>query len=180
MNRNLIWAAMFMAVLANPSTIWAESAPQTSAEKTFGPVEVGTQPYGSPITHAQIMILVAAAHKEAETRQVRNLATIVVVDPNGEIVYAEKAADARNSHIDIAWAKARSSARYGNPTRAFFDQLQAGNFAQSLALPGAATMGAGGVPIVSQGKIIGAIGVAGARAVNDEAIAKAGISAIAQ
>lgn len=179
MNKRLAGIFVIVTVLSCPMSASAAPEPvKPQASSAFAPVEVGTLPYGAPITHEQLMQLVEGAHKEADARHLRNLATIVVVDPNGEIVYAEKAADARNSHIDIAWAKAKSSARYGNPTRAFFEQLQAGNLAQSIALPDAATMGAGGLPIIWQGKVIGGIGVAGARSINDEAIAEAGIAAI--
>jgi glc operon protein GlcG len=149
-----------------------------ASQPKAAPVEMLSEPYGAAITHEQVMQLVEGAHAEAKKRNKLDDATIVVTDPDGEIVYAEKAAAARNSHIEIAWAKARASARYATPTKSFYDELQAGNLAQSLALPETASMGIGGIPIVWHGQIIGGLGVAGARAVNDEAIAYAGVAAI--
>jgi glc operon protein GlcG len=154
------------------------NAQQPPTDSAHSDVALNLLPYGAPVTHDQVMGMVAAMHGEAKKRDVDALATIVIVDPNGEIVYAEKATNARNSWIDIAWAKARSSARYGAPSEAFYDMLVKGNLAQSLALPGVASMGIGGIPIVWQGHIIGGVGVSGAFGDNDVAIAEAGVASL--
>jgi glc operon protein GlcG len=158
-------------------SIWSVEARAqlASTSNATAPAAAGNQrplSYGAAINLEQAKQVIAAAEAEMKRRNV--VSTVVIVDPDGELVYAEKAMNAKNAAIDIAWAKARSSARYGNTTRSFHDTLMKGDLANSLGLPGAAVMGAGGVPIIYQNQIIGAIGATGSRADNDEAVAQTG------
>ena len=78
--------------------------------------------------------------------------------------------------VEIAIEKARSAALFRRPTKVFEDALAGGRNA-ILALHGAVPI-EGGVPIISGGKIVGAIGASGGTAPQDGQVAKAGADAI--
>jgi glc operon protein GlcG len=80
--------------------------------------------------------------------------------------------------VNVSLDKARSAARFKRPTKAFQDVLAAGGEGlRVLALQGAIPID-GGVPIVVDGKIVGAIGVSGGTSAQDGQCAAAGVSAI--
>jgi len=126
--------------------------------------------YGPPITLEQAKKVAAAA--EAEMQKIGQHQAIAIVEPSGDLVYFERMEGSSYAHIQLAESKARSAARFKAPTQAFQDRVQGNTFL--LGLEGMIPVG-GGVPIVSGGKIIGAIGVAGAPiSPPDEQVAKAG------
>jgi glc operon protein GlcG len=115
--------------------------------------------YGSSITAETAKQLAAPAL--AEARKNNWTMAVAVVDPNGDLVYFEKMDHTQNGSVDVAIAKARSAARFKRPTKAFQDALAAGGEGlRVLALQGAVPV-EGGIPIVVEGKIVGAIGAAG-------------------
>lgn len=77
--------------------------------------------------------------------------------------------------MEVGIAKARTAAIFRRPSKVFEDQVREGRVA-ALALPGATPL-QGGLPIVVDGKVIGAIGVSGNTPQEDEDIAKAGAAA---
>jgi glc operon protein GlcG len=100
------------------------------------------------------------------------------VDNHGFLVYFEKVDDTQSASPLIAIEKARTSAMTRRPTRVFNENIgKGGEFLAILGLPGIAP-NTGGVPIVVNGKIIGAIGVSGVTGAQDEQIAIAGIKAM--
>ena len=104
---------------------------------------------------------------------------IAVVDPAGVIVYYEKADNTQNGSADVAVAKARSAALYKRPTKAFQDAVAGGGLGlRVLGLPGAVPLD-GGVPLLQDGKLIGALGLSGDLAENDGKCAAAGAAAVA-
>jgi len=130
--------------------------------------------YGPPISLAQAKKVAAAA--EAEALKLGLNQGIAIVEPSGELVYFERMDGISYAQILLAQRKAQTAARFRLPSQAFQDRVQTNNFL--LGLEGALPVG-GGVPIVSGGKIIGAIGVAGApRSPPDEQVAKAGADAL--
>lgn len=130
--------------------------------------------YGAPITLQQAKAAVAAAEAEM-TKNGWNL-VIAVVGPAGDLVYLQKADLAANGSIQVAQDKARSSALFRSPSKAFMDRLANGE-TYLLRLSGATPI-AGGMPIVVGGKVIGAIGISGASALQDHQVAQAGASAV--
>jgi uncharacterized protein GlcG (DUF336 family) len=128
-------------------------------------------PYGTPITLEQARQVMDAAQAEARRRNVE--ATIAIVEPTGELVMYEKATGAQYAAYDFAMGKARAAARYRRESKAFADQVHGGDMA-ALTFVGAMAA-AGGVPILSQGRIIGAIGETGGA---DEEVATAGANAL--
>jgi glc operon protein GlcG len=114
----------------------------------------------------------------AETEALRRGATVViaVVDDGGYLLVLERLDDTQVASVDVGIAKARTAAIFRRPSKVFEDQVREGRVA-ALALPGAAPL-QGGVPIIFEGKVIGAIGVSGNTPQEDEDIAKVGAAAI--
>ncbi len=143
------------------------------------PLLAGAQtvpPYGPPITLDQAKKAVAGA--QAEARQNKWDVVVAIVDPAGQLVLLEKMDNTQNAASEVARQKASSAALYRRPTKAFQDGLAAGGAGlRILRLEGAVPLD-GGLPIVVDGKIIGAIGVSGVTSEQDGQIAKAGVDAL--
>jgi len=127
--------------------------------------------YGAPITLEQAMKVAAAAEAAARKRNMNMV--IAVVEPTGDLVYFLKMDGASYASIKIAQAKAMSAALFGRPTRIFRERVAKGDLSP-MALPGAVASD-GGVPIVLNGKTIGAIGTSGGA---DDDISHAGADAL--
>ena len=135
-----------------------------------------TMSYGTPITAEAAKKVAGPAIAEARKNN-WNMA-IAIVDPSGDLVYFEKMDDTQVGSVDVALSKARSAARFKRPTKAFQDALAAGGEGlRILALQGAVPVD-GGVPLVSGGKIVGAIGVSGGTSAQDGQVAAAGVAAL--
>jgi uncharacterized protein GlcG (DUF336 family) len=99
---------------------------------------------------------------------------VAIVDPAGILVYYEKQDNTELGSAEVAIEKARSAALFKRPTKAFQDRLAAGGDGfRTLQLKGAVAI-EGGVPLLEDGKIIGAIGVSGGTSPQDGQCAKAG------
>ena len=157
------------AALLLGSAVYAQQQPAAPASPPPPPPS-----YGAPITLQQAKAAVAAAEAEM-TKNGWNL-VIAVVGPTGDLVYLQKADLAGNGSIQVAQDKARSSALFRSPSKAFMDRLANGE-TYLLRLSGATPI-AGGMPIVVGGKLIGAIGISGASALQDHQVAQAGASAV--
>jgi uncharacterized protein GlcG (DUF336 family) len=119
-----------------------------------------------------------AAAAVAEARRNGWLMAVAVVDPGGALVFFERMDDVQRGSIDVAIAKARSAVLFKRPTKAFQDALAAGGVGlRVLALEGAVPV-EGGLPILVDGKLAGAIGVSGDLAENDGKCAAAGAAAL--
>jgi uncharacterized protein GlcG (DUF336 family) len=133
-------------------------------------------PYGPPVSVDSAKKAAAAALAEA----VKNKWTmaIAVVDPNGTLVYYEKMDNTQLGSADVAIEKARSAARFKRPTKAFQDAVaQGGAGLRILGLPGAVPV-EGGIPLIADGKIVGAIGVSGDSSDHDAVCATAGAATV--
>src|SRR5918993_486551 len=103
---------------------------------------------------------------------------VAVVDGAGDLVYFERMDATQSGSVVVAIDKARSAARFKRPTKAFQDMLAAGGEGwRVLGLHGAVPV-EGGVPIVIDGKIVGAIGVSGGTSPQDGQCARAGVEAM--
>jgi uncharacterized protein GlcG (DUF336 family) len=133
-------------------------------------------PYGPPISNADAKKAAAAALAEAAKNH-WNMA-VAVVDPNGTLVYYEKMDNTQLGSANVAVDKARSAALFKRPTKAFQDALASGGAGMRVfGLQGAVPV-EGGVPIISDGKVIGAIGLSGANSDQDGQCANAGAAVI--
>ena len=110
----------------------------------------------------------------AEARKNNWTMAVAVVDTDGNLIYFEKMDNTQNASSNIAIEKARSAAVLKRPTKALQDALAAGGDGlRILALPGALPV-EGGLPLIVDGKIIGAIGVSGEQSSQDAQCAQAG------
>jgi uncharacterized protein GlcG (DUF336 family) len=133
-------------------------------------------PYGRSITLAEAKRAAAAALEPAKA----NGWTVVVaiVDPGGHLVYLEKLDETQVGSVPVAEAKARSAAIYKRPTKMLQDVLaRGGDGLRVLRLEGAIPV-EGGVPLLVDGKLVGALGISGGSSAEDEACAVAGAAAL--
>jgi glc operon protein GlcG len=110
----------------------------------------------------------------AETEAEKNSWTVVicVLDDGGNLVYLEKMDNTQNGSIEVAIQKARTAVFFKRPTKVFEDMV--GNGRNSiLGLQNVMPI-EGGLPLIVNGQIIGAIGVSGAKSNEDGIVAKAG------
>jgi glc operon protein GlcG len=113
-----------------------------------------------------------AAAAEAEAKKRNATVVIVVVDDGGYPIVLKRLDDTQVASVDVGIGKARTAAIFRRPSKDFEDQIKNGRVA-SLVLPGATPL-QGGVPLVFNGKVVGAIGVSGNTPQEDEDIAKFG------
>ena len=118
--------------------------------------------------------IVAAAEIEAAARGVG--VVIVVVDASGTIIELSRMDAAQIASVNVGIGKARTAAIYRRPSRDFEEQIKTGRVA-ALALADATPL-QGGVPVLVDGKVVGAVGVSGDTPQVDEAIAIAGAAAV--
>lgn len=147
------------------------------AQPAGQPAAAPAPEYGQPISNEQAKTAAAAAFAEAKKNNWRMV--IVVVGPDGGLVYFEKMDGAQNASVALAQGKARTAVLYRRPSKAFADQYNAGNTA-FLSYPAEARPIAseGGIPIVMNGKLIGAIGASGGSGQQDGITATAGANAV--
>ena len=147
-------------LLATPS-LRAQSQPSVTMAKQV-------------LTLAAARRIVAAAEAEAGKRGLG--VVIVVVDDAGTIIELTRMDSAQVASVNVGIGKARTAAIYRRPSRVFEEQIRNGRVA-ALALADATPL-QGGVPIVVDGKVVGAVGVSGDSPQADEEIAIAGARAI--
>jgi glc operon protein GlcG len=133
-------------------------------------------PYGVPITLAQAKKVLAGA--EAEAMKNKWNVVITVVDTGGNIVALHRMDDAQFGSLEVARQKAYTAVAFRRPTKVFQDAIEKGGVnLRLLRLEGASPL-EGGIPIMADGKIIGAIGVSGVTSEQDAQIARAGIESM--
>lgn len=131
-------------------------------------------PYGAAIGVDTARKLADAALAEGK----KNGWTVAaaVVDTAGDLVFFERMDNTQAASVIVAQDKARSAARFKRPTKALEDALVGGRQA-ILGLPGAVPL-EGGIPIVIDGKIVGAIGVSGGTSPQDGVCAQAALDTL--
>jgi glc operon protein GlcG len=133
-------------------------------------------PYGLPINLDSAKKASAAAVAEARKNN-WNMA-IAVVDPGGTLVYYEKMDNTQLGSAKIAIDKARTAALFKRPSKVFQDRVTSGNTGLPvLGIEGIAPL-EGGIPLVMDGHIVGAIGVSGDSSDHDGICAQAGVDAL--
>jgi uncharacterized protein GlcG (DUF336 family) len=131
-------------------------------------------PYGAPVTAEVAKKAAAAALAEARKNGWTVYAT--VVDTGGVVAYVERIDGTQSGSAEVSLEKARTSAAFKRPSKAFEDTVLGGK-TQYLRLPGALPV-EGGLPLLVDGKVVGAIGVSGATSAQDGQCAKAGVDAV--
>jgi glc operon protein GlcG len=103
---------------------------------------------------------------------------IAIVDDGGHAVLLTRLDGAQWSSIETALGKARAAVAWKRPTRLLEEMVNGGRYS-FLSVPGPFAMLQGGVPLESGGTVVGAIGVSGVKASDDEIVALAGAAVIA-
>ena len=120
---------------------------------------------------------VAMAGCESKARQHGWNVVIAIVDEGGHPILVQRLDGTQWSSVDTAIAKARAAVAWKRPTR-LLEEMVNGGRAGFLSVPGPFAFLQGGVPIEADGQAIGAIGVSGVKASDDEIIAIAGVAAL--
>ncbi len=169
-----IMSAMFAAVFTVALPAWAE-------EQKPNPLDVVPDkmpfdvPYGAPIGLERARAVVQAAFDEARKRDWKM--NIAVLDSGGNLVAFERMDGAQLASIAIAEHKARAAVLYRRETKVFENAIQVNGLTYTMTLDG--MIGSrGGIPLIEDGKLIGAIGCSGGTGSQDEVVAKAGAAVI--
>jgi glc operon protein GlcG len=118
-----------------------------------------------------------SAAAEAEAAKNKWTVAIAIVDEGGHLIHLAKIDNTQYGSVDVAIQKAQTSAAFKRPTKVFEEAIAGGRNA-IIALKGALPL-EGGLPIIHDGKVIGAIGVSGVKSTEDGQVAKAGADALA-
>ena len=132
------------------------------------------EPYGAPISLQRARAAIAAAVAEANKRGWP--LNITVVDSGANLVAFARMDGAQLASIAISQHKARTAAMYRRPTHAFETGMQKG-FVYLATLDGVIAS-RGGIPLIENGKVIGAIGCSGGTGSQDETVCKVGAATI--
>ena len=122
------------------------------------------------ITSEGARVLIAKA--EANARSLHRAVNIAVVDNGGNLLAFERMDGAFLAGVDLCQGKARTALRFEEPTAKIEAAIHGGRYA--LITAGAVEM-QGGIPVLNDGKIIGAIGVSGADSSTDVPIAESAV-----
>ena len=117
----------------------------------------------------------AAAGEEEARKNGWNVA-ITVVDANGGLILFQKLDETQPGSIAVSQGKARTAALFKRPTKAMEEMISAGKTA-FLAIDGILPI-QGGVPVIADGKVIGAVGVSGVTSAQDEQVALAALAVL--
>jgi uncharacterized protein GlcG (DUF336 family) len=131
-------------------------------------------PYGNAISLETAKKVALGAMAEAK-KQSWNVA-VAIVDNHGMLIYYEMKDDTQTASADVAIEKARTAAIWRRPSKEFEQNLIDGRVA-ILGLRSALPV-EGGLPILADGKMIGAIGVSGMTSTQDGQVARAGLDAL--
>ena len=132
-------------------------------------------PYGPPISLDRAQSLIDAAVAEAKKRNWKM--NVAVVDSGGNLVAFQRMDGAMLASIQIAEHKARAAATFRRPTKEFEVGINLMHLNYLLAFDGIIAS-RGGIPLIEQGMIIGAIGCSGGADSQDEIVSKAGAAVI--
>lgn len=116
-----------------------------------------------------------AAAAEAEARKNNWNVVICVVDDGANLLYLQRMDGTQIGSVDIAQMKARTAVRMKRPSKVLEEGVMGGRTVM-LKLPDVLPV-EGGIPLMADGQLIGAIGVSGVTSVQDGQIAGAGVAA---
>jgi uncharacterized protein GlcG (DUF336 family) len=131
-------------------------------------------PYGAPITLERAQHAVQAAVAEAQKRGWK--LNVAVLDSGANLVAFARMDGAQIGSVDIAQHKARAAVKYRRETKAFEAGVQGGN--NYLLTLDDVIASRGGIPLVQDGKMIGAIGCSGGTGSQDEVVCQAGVASL--
>jgi len=166
-----------MGLLACAAAVRAQPAP-APAPDPLGVIPEKlpyNTPYGAPISAERAQALLQAAVAEANKRGWP--LNIAVADSGGNLVAFLRMDGAQLASIAVAQHKARVAAKFRRPTKVFEDAVQKQDYKYVLTLDDVIAS-RGGIPIIEDGKLIGAIGCSGGTGSQDELVCAAGAATI--
>src|SRR5258705_12118712 len=158
--------------LANESRLAASSPLDVVPDEI--PFDV---PYGVPISLDRAQAVIHAAVAEAKKREWKM--NVAVADSGGNLVAFQRMDGAMLGAIQIAEHKARAAATFRRPTKIFEDGIHLMHLNYLLAFDGVIAA-RGGIPLINQRAIIGALGCSGGTESQDEVVSEAGAAVINQ
>ena len=172
MRKALLKSVVTCAALLLGAAAYAQQPPAATPPAPPPP----PPPYGTEISLEMAKKAIAAA--EAEAKKNNWFMNIAVVGPSGALVHFSRMDNAQYASIAIAQHKARTAATFRRPTKAFQDGLAANPANIYLLTLDDVIASEGGIPIVADGKIIGAIGCSGGTGAQDGQSCQAGVNAL--
>jgi glc operon protein GlcG len=168
---------VLVACLALASAASAQQAPAPASN----PLDVVPDkmpfnaPYGAPISLSRAQAAIGAAMAEADKHGWA--VNVAVVDSGANLVAFARMDGAQLASIAVAQHKARTAASFRRPTKVFEDAIQKSDYKYVLTVDGVIAS-RGGIPLIEDGKLIGAIGCSGATGSQDEVACTAGAATI--
>jgi uncharacterized protein GlcG (DUF336 family) len=141
----------------------------------FAAVVSGAQLTPRKSLNLEVAKAIAAAAEQHAVKNKWNV-VIAILDDGGNLIYLQRMDGTQIGSVDVAVAKAKTAVLFKRPSKALSDAVASGRTAM-MTLPGALAV-EGGVPIVSEGEIVGSIGVSGVTSEQDGMIAQAGVDAL--
>jgi glc operon protein GlcG len=132
-------------------------------------------PYGPPISLERAQAAIEAVVAEAKRRDWKM--NVAIVDSGGNLVAFQRMDGAMLASIQIAEHKARAAVMFRRETKVFENAIQMNGFNYLMTLDGFIAS-RGGLPLIEEGKLIGAIGCSGGTDSQDEVVCRAGSSVI--
>jgi uncharacterized protein GlcG (DUF336 family) len=174
MGRPILAIALLASTLLAGSASLAQTAPAPNPLDAVPDKMPFDIPYGAPLPLERAQAVIAAAVAEAAKHEWKMIVT--VVDSGGNLVALSRMDGAQLASVALSEHKARTAASFRRETKAFESGIQSGLVYQ-ITLDG--VIGSrGGIPLVENGKLIGAIGVSGGTGSQDEVCAKAAAALI--
>ena len=154
-----------------------------AAALVFLPAQLQAEkPESTQATHPTVRLLTLAdAQRIADAAQTRATqdnwdVAIIIVDAGGHLMYLRRIDGTQIGSLDIAIRKAVAAVHFKRPTKDLQDLIAKDNLTFVLSLPNVTAV-EGGLPILHDGQVIGAIGISGVTAAQDGIIAAAGVAA---
>jgi len=133
--------------------------------------------YGPPITLAQARAVMAAAEAEALAHDWPM--AIAIVCSGGHLVMLHALDQVQHGSVPVAQDKARTAVNFRRPGKVFEDAVASGGLGWRLLGMSNLLPLDGGLPLIVDGRVVGAIGVSGMQSTQDAQVAAAGVAAIA-
>jgi len=133
-------------------------------------------PYGPPLSLADAKRIASAAEAAASERGWP--VVVAVYDSTGHLALLHRMDDAHLASVTVAQCKAETAVKYRRSTRAFEDGIaEGGAGVRAVTLPMVCAVD-GGLPLLRDGRVVGAIGVSGMNPTQDAFVAQAGAAAL--
>ncbi|MFW6201348.1 MAG: GlcG/HbpS family heme-binding protein [Gemmatimonadota bacterium] len=158
--------------LAHTAAVAAAAAALALVAPAAKPTLAQTTPVRPVLTLETAGEVATAARRYADERDWA--VVVAIVDAGGHLLLLERMDGAQLGSIDVAWQKARSAVLFRRPTREIQGWVDDGNVAV-LGLTGAVPL-AGGRPVRLAGEVVGAVGISGMTAAEDDEIARAALA----